>query len=441
MDNKKIRVAITHGDTNGIGYELIFKTFAESEMLDFCTPIIYGSPKVAAYYRKAMNLPAQFSIIQKAEDAEEGRINLLAAVDEEVKVDMGIPTDESGAAAIKALDRAMTDFRDNLYDVLITAPVNNQNAQIEGFPFKGHKHYIETCLGEGQEALSILVGGDLRIASVTEKTPFKNVIAGITEERIIERVKLMQQTIKRDFLITNPRIAVLALNPRSNEEESCGKEESEIIIPAIDKLAEQGVQAFGPYAADEFFGKGYFSDFDGIMAMYHDQATTPFHSLYTEDGVIYTAGLPIIHTAANTTPCYYMAGYNEADAISFRHAIFLALDAFRHRETSEEAYQNPLPKLYHEKRDESEKVRFSIPKKHVPSPFPPQGGNKQNGTKGNNEQNAPKGNNGNNNGGNNAPQPAQQTDKKLTQQPNPAERQAQPAPQKPAEQPAPQPAE
>ena len=141
MDNKKIRVAITHGDTNGIGYELIFKTFAESEMLDFCTPIIYGSPKVAAYYRKAMNLPAQFSIIQKAEDAEEGRINLLAAVDEEVKVDMGMPTTESGAAAIKALDRAMTDFRDNLYDVLITAPINNQNAQIEGFPFKDRKPF------------------------------------------------------------------------------------------------------------------------------------------------------------------------------------------------------------------------------------------------------------------------------------------------------------
>ena len=370
MDNKKIRVAITHGDTNGIGYELIFKTFAESEMLDFCTPIIYGSPKVAAYYRKAMNLPAQFSIIQKAEDAEEGRINLLAAVDEEVKVDMGMPTYESGAAAIKALDRAMTDFRDNLYDVLITAPINNQNAQIEGFPFKGHKHYIETCLGEGQEALSILVGGDLRIASVTEKTPFKNVIAGITEERIIERVKLMQQTIKRDFLITNPRIAVLALNPRSNEEESCGKEESEIIIPAIDKLAEQGVQAFGPYAADEFFGKGYFSDFDGIMAMYHDQATTPFHSLYTENGVIYTAGLPIIHTAANMTPSYSIAGCNEADEASFRQAVFLAIDAFQSRNSYDEAIENPLPKLYHEKRDESEKVRFSIPKKGG-KPFPP----------------------------------------------------------------------
>ena len=180
----------------------------------------------------------------------------------------------------------------------------------------------------------------------------------------------MQQTIKRDFLITNPRIAVLALNPRSNEEESCGKEESEIIIPAIDKLAEQGIQAFGPYATDEFFGKGYFSDFDGIMAMYHDQATTPFHSLYTEDGVIYTAGLPIIHTAANMAPSYSIAGCNEADESSFRQAVFLAIDAFQNRNSYDEAIENPLPKLYHEKRDESEKVRFSIPKKGG-KPFPP----------------------------------------------------------------------
>jgi len=370
MDNKKIRVAITHGDTNGIGYELIFKTFAEPEMLEFCTPIIYGSPKVAAYYRKAMNLPAQFSIIQKAEDAEDGRINLLAAVEEEVKVDMGIPTQESGEAAVKALDRAMTDYRNGLYDVLVTAPINNQNAIIEGFAFKGHKHYIETCLGDGKKGLSILCGGDLRIASVTEKIPFKDVLTNITKEAIIEKVKLFQQTIKRDFLITNPRIAVLALNPRNNEDDSCGPEEREIIIPAIDELAAQGIQAFGPYAADDFFGNGYFTEFDGIMAMYHDQATTPFHSLYTEDGVIYTAGLPIIRTAANTTPCYSIVGCNEADETAFRHAVYLAIDAFRNRTTSDEAAENPLPKLYHEKRDESEKVRFSIPKRGG-APFPP----------------------------------------------------------------------
>lgn len=371
MDNQNVRVAITHGDTNGIGYELIFKAFAEPEMLELCTPIIYGSPKVAAYYRKAMNLPGQFSIIQKAEDAQDGRINLLAAVEEEVKVDMGMPTPESGQAAVKALDRAMTDYRNGLYDVLVTAPINNGNAQIENYPFQGHKKYIETCLGEGKKGLSILVGGNLRIASVTEKTPLKEVAAGITTDAIVEKVPLMQQTLKRDFMITNPRIAVLSLNPKSNEDTSCGIEEREVIIPAIDALAEKGVQAFGPYASDEFFGQGYFADFDGVMAMYHDQATIPFHSLYTEDGVIYTAGLPIIRTTADVTPSFSIAGTGHADETSFRHAIYLAIDAFRHRNDYDEASANPLPKLYHEKRDESEKVRFSIPKKHSNAPFNP----------------------------------------------------------------------
>ena len=365
MDNKKIRVAITHGDTNGIGYELIFKTFAEPEMLELCTPIIYGSPKVAAYYRKAMNLPAVFSIIQKAEDAVDGRINLLAAVEEEVKVDMGIPTQESGQAAIKALDRAMTDYRDGLYDVLVTAPVSSQNAQIQGFDFKGHAQYIETSVGEGSKAMNILVGGDLRIASITEKTPLKDVPAAITQEAIVRKTTLLQQTIRRDFMITAPRIAVLALNPRSNEDSSCGTEEQDIIIPAIDELASQGIQAFGPYPADDFFGKGYHTDFDGVMAMYHDQATAPFHAINEDDGVIYTTGLSLIRTAADTTPSYSITGCNVADATSFRHAIFTAVDAFRHRQSYDEDYQNPLPKLYHEKRDESEKVRFAIPKKHA----------------------------------------------------------------------------
>ena len=378
MDNQKVRVAITHGDTNGIGYELIFKTFAEPEMLEYCTPIIYGSPKVAAYYRKAMNLPGQFSIIQKAEDAQEGRINLLAAVEEEVKVDMGMPTAESGVAAIKALDRAMTDYRNGLYDVLVTAPINSGNAQIENYPFQGHKQYIETCLGEGKKGLSILVGENLRIASVTEKTPLKDVAVSITKEAIVEKVSIMHQAIKRDFFITNPRIAVLALNPKSNEDDSCGVEEREIIIPAIDEMADKGIQVFGPYAADEFFGEGYFTEFDGVMAMYHDQATVPFHSLCMEDGVVYTAGLPIIRTGADVTPSYSIVGTGEAVETSFRDAVFLAVDAFRHRNAYDEAYENPLPKLYHEKRDESEKVRFSIPKKHAGQPFGPKA-ERQNG--------------------------------------------------------------
>ena len=321
MDNKKIRVAITHGDTNGIGYELIFKTFAEPEMLELCTPIVYGSPKVAAYYRKAMNLPAQFSIIQKAEDAEEGRINLLAAVEEEVKVDMGVPTEESGQAAVKALDRAMTDFRDDLYDVLVTAPINSQNAFIEGFAFKGHKHYIETCLGEGKKGLSILVGDTLRIASVTEKLPLKEVAVQITAERIVEKATLFQQTIKRDFNISNPRIAVLALNPKNNEETSCGNEEKEIIIPAIDELAGKGVQAFGPYPADDFFGNGDFREFDGVLAMYHDQGLIPVKLLAFDAAVNTTLGLPFLRTSPDHGTGFAIAGRGVARADSMAAAL------------------------------------------------------------------------------------------------------------------------
>lgn len=369
MENKRIRVAITHGDTNGVGYQLIFKTFAEPEMLELCTPIIYGSPKVAAYYRKALNLQAQFSIIQHAEEAEDGRVNLLAAVEEEVKVDMGTPTEESGQAAIKALDRAMTDFRNGLYDVLVTAPLSCQNIKMEGFTFKGNVHYIETCLGDGAKGLNILVSDNLRVASLTGRTALKDVAAAITKESIVERVSLLHKTIRRDFLITNPRIAILALNPTTNGDSEMGTEEREIIVPAIDELVEKGIQAYGPYPADNFFGYGYYHEFDAVMAMYYDQAKTPFRSVSYEDGVIYTAGLPVIRTAPDLTPCYDVAGSDEVDETAFRHAIYLAIDAVRNREAYDEAYQSPLPKLYHERREDGEKVRFTIPKKHSNAPF------------------------------------------------------------------------
>lgn len=364
MENRKIKVAITHGDTNGVGYELIFKTFAEAEILDLCTPIVYGSPKVAAYYRKAMNLPAQFSIIQQAEEAEDGRLNLLAVVDEDVKVDMGIPSLESGKAAIKALDRAMTDFRNGLYDVLLTAPINSANAKIEGYSFSGHKEYLETCLGDGKHALDIWVGENLRVASVTGKTPIKEVSAAISKEVIVEAAVTFLQTIKRDFRISSPRIAVLSLNPKTPENNEFGMEEEQVIKPAVNELADKGIQAFGPYASDEFFGKGYYLDFDGVLSMYYDQAATPFRALSANPGIVYTAGLPLVRTSVDITPCYEIAGVGKVEEMPFRHALFLGMDAFRNRQMYDEPFANPLPKLYHEKRDESEKVRFAIPKKH-----------------------------------------------------------------------------
>lgn len=370
-ENKKIRVAITHGDTNGIGYELIFKTFADPEMLEICTPIIYGSPKVAAYHRKALDIKAQFSIIQKAEEAKEGRINLLAAIEDEVKVDLGEPTPESGDAALKALDRAMTDFREGLFDVLVTCPISRQNINIEGYPFPGNTRFIETCIGEGAKAFNILVNENFRMAFLTEDIALKDVAGTITKENIERKTEQFCNIIRRDFRISNPRLAILALNPNSNENGTFGKEEQEIITPAIQELAEKDIEVFGPYAADDFFGNGWFDDFDGILPMYHDQGMAPFKALSSEEGILYTANLPLVTTTIDESPRYDIAGKNEVDPSAFRHSIYLAIDIFRNRIGYDEPLANPLKKLYREKRDDSEKTRFTIPKKHAGSPFPP----------------------------------------------------------------------
>lgn len=241
MEDRKIRVAITHGDTNGVGYELIFKTFAEPEMLELCTPIIYGSPKVAAYHRKALDLQANFSIVNSAEEVRDGRINLLTAVEEEVKVELGMPTPESGDAALKALDKAMTDYREGLFDVLVTAPVNRDNMKVNGFPFSGHTRYIEASVGEGQKALTVYVNDHLRLAFATAGMPLKSVAQALNKDDLVGKAKLLYKTVRRDFNISNPRIAVLALNPASAGK--AADEEERVIAPAIEELAKSGVEA------------------------------------------------------------------------------------------------------------------------------------------------------------------------------------------------------
>lgn len=359
MENNKIRVAITHGDTNGIGYELIFKTFADTEMLELCTPIIYGSPKVAAYHRKALDIEANFTIINSAEEARDGRVNIIPCFEEEIKVELGMPTQESGTAALKALDRAMTDYREGLYDVLVTAPLDSNNIQGEGFRFPGHHQYIETSLGEGKKALVVLCNERLRIAVATDETlSLKDVPAAITKEIIETKATQFFKTLRSDFNISNPRVAILALNPGQP-----GKEEKEILQPAVEELFDNGVNAFGPYAADDFFGKGYYTAFDGILAMYHDQGIAPFKAISPESCVKFAAGLPVIATAPDNNAGFDIAGLCVANADSFRSAIYAAIDIFRCRENYETPYANPLPKLYHEKREDGEKVRFNIPKK------------------------------------------------------------------------------
>ena len=279
-----------------------------------------------------------------------------------MKVEFGVPSPVAGEAALKALDMAMTDFRSELYDVLVTAPINKKNIQSKLFHFHGHTEYIEDCVGEGNKALMILTNGSLRVALVTTHLAIKDVAGAITKDLIIEKATILHKSLKRDFRISNPRIAVLALNPHAGDCGVIGDEEQTIILPAIDELAENGIQAFGPYPADGFFGSGQYSKFDAVLAMYHDQGLAPFKTLAVEDGVNYTAGLPVVRTSPDHGTAYDIAGTGVADENSFRQAIFMAIDIFRNRANYDDPLENPLPKLYHEKKDDSEKVRFNIPK-------------------------------------------------------------------------------
>ncbi len=362
MEDKKIKVAITHGDTNGIGYEVIFKTFAEQAMLELCTPIIYGSPKIAAYHRNALGLQANFTIINNVEEAQDGKVNLLATFDEDVKVELGHPSKEAGAAALKALEKAMDDYKSGGYDVLVTAPINKKNIQCESFNFCGHTEYIQQRMGNEKEALMILAGNRLRVALVTTHLPISQVASAITKEAVIKKCTIFENSLRRDFNISKPRIAILSLNPHAGDSGMIGNEENTAIIPAMEELEAAGIDVFGPFPADGFFGQGQYTAFDGVLAMYHDQGLAPFKTIVGNDGVNITAGLDIIRTSPDHGTAYEIAGKCEADETSFRQALYTAIDIYRNRINFDEPLQNPLKKLYHERRDDSEKVRFAVQK-------------------------------------------------------------------------------
>ena len=358
MEQNKIKVAITQGDVNGIGYEVILKAFEDPTMLELCTPIIYGSPKVMTYHRKALNLETSFSIINSATEAQHGRINVVSSNDDEVKVDLGKPTREAGKAAFDALEKAMTEYKEGLYDVLVTAPIHKQMIQSESFAFPGHTEYIEQSVGEGAKALMILANETLRVALVTSHIPVAKIASTITKELIEEKLQLFNTSLKADFGITAPRIAVLALNPHAGDGGLLGNEEETIIAPAIKAMREQGILCYGPYSADGFMGNGSFSHFDGVLAMYHDQGLIPFKVMAMEEGVNFTAGLPLVRTSPDHGTAFDIAGKGEASENSFRQAIYMAIDIFRNRKSDSEARRNPLRKLYFEKRDDSDKLKL-----------------------------------------------------------------------------------
>ncbi|MEN9917758.1 MAG: 4-hydroxythreonine-4-phosphate dehydrogenase PdxA [Bacteroidota bacterium] len=351
-----IKVGITQGDINGISYELILKAFGDIRIAELCIPVIYGSTKVAAYHRKALDLPpVSFNLIQNAEDSELNKVNIINCISDDVKVELGKSTKAAGDASFQALERATADLQNGVIDVLVTAPINKNNIQQDNFSFPGHTEYLEERFGKGtSKSLMILAKDNLRVALVTGHIPLANVSASITSEKIKETVAIFNKSLMCDFNIEKPRIAVLALNPHAGENGLLGSEENEVIIPALKDIADTGILCFGPYPADGFFGSGHFNSFDGIVAMYHDQGLAPFKTLAMEDGVNFTAGLPIVRTSPAHGTAYGIAGKNEASEESFRQAIYLAIDTFRNRQAYDTARANPLRKLYFEKGGDNE---------------------------------------------------------------------------------------
>ena len=357
-ENRKIRVGITHGDINGVGYEVILKAFSDSTMFDLCTPIVYGSPKVAAYHRKALELQTSFSIINTAEEAQEGKLSILACTEDELKVELSKPSAEAGKAALDAMERALADYKEGLIDVLVTAPINKHSIQSDEFHFPGHTEYIEERVGEGEKALMILMKDDFRVALVTGHLPVKDIAAALTKELIMEKMEIFNRSLKQDFNIGCPRIAVFSLNPHAGDNGLLGTEETEVIIPAMKEMQAKGVQCFGPYPADGFMGSGNFTHFDGILAMYHDQGLAPFKALAMDEGVNYTAGLPIVRTSPAHGTAYDIAGQGVATEDSFRQAIYTAIDVYRNRVIEKQIHARPLRKQYYEKRDDSDKLKL-----------------------------------------------------------------------------------
>lgn len=358
MENKKVIVGITHGDINGIGYEVILKTFSDSSMFELCTPVIYGSPKVAAYYRKSMDIETNFSIITSANEIQDDRLNIINCCDDELKVEIGKPTTESGKAALDALEMALADYRNGMIDVIVTAPINKNTIQSDEFNFPGHTEYIENRVGDGAKPLMILLKDDFRVALVTGHIPVRDIASTITKELIKQKLDIFNRSLKVDFGIDAPRIALFSLNPHAGDNGLIGNEEEEIIKPAIEEMAQKGVLCFGPYPSDGFMGSGNYTHFDGILAMYHDQGLAPFKTLSMDEGVNYTAGLPIVRTSPAHGTAYDIAGTGEASESSFRQAIYVALDVFRNRIIEKEISAHPLRKQYYEKRDDSDKLKL-----------------------------------------------------------------------------------
>ena len=354
--HKNIRVGITHGDFNGIGYEVIIKALCDEDITGICTPVIFGSPELLNQTRKELRLDNfRFTPVRNASDAQTGKINIVNVCRSGLEMTPGYPTPEAGEAAVAALDAACDALEAGDIDFLVTAPINKKTAYSERFPYPGHTEYLEQRLGgENSQATMILFDDYIRVALVTTHKALKDVAEAVKKEAVKEKIVAMDAALRQDFRMDKPRIAVLSLNPHNGDNGLLGSEETDEIIPAIEECVKEGVLAFGPFAADGFFGTSDYLRYDGIVAMYHDQGLAPFKALAKEYGVNYTAGLPFVRTSPDHGTGYNIAGKNMADPTSMRQAIYHGIDLTRNRRMHAEAISNPLPRVKSERRAKTE---------------------------------------------------------------------------------------
>lgn len=340
---EKIKIGITHGDINGISYEIILKTLLDTHLYEICIPIVYGSSKVAGFYKKELENVGgvNFNIITSPEATSNKLPNLINCSEDNIKIDMGISTPEAGRYAIEALSRAANDLKNGLIDAIVTCPINKANVQSTDFHFKGHTEYFADKFECKQ--LMFMISETFKVGMLSNHEAICDVKPKVTEEGIFEKLALINDSLVKDFAKTNPKIAVLSLNPHAGDDGIIGTEEKEIIAPTIQRAKEQGIDAFGPFSADGFFTSGSYTKYDAVLAMYHDQGMIPFKILAAEDGVNFTAGLSVIRTSPAHGVAYDIAGKNIANPSSLRYAIYAAVDIYKNRKTYAEVTKNPLP--------------------------------------------------------------------------------------------------
>ncbi len=339
---QKPKIGITQGDMNGIGFEVIIKTLMDNRINDLCVPIVYGSPKVAAYHRKALDI-MNFSLnhITKPEEANSKKSNIISCLDDNIRVELGKSTQAAGEGSAAALHLAVNDLKEGKIDALVTAPIDKHNIQSDKFNYPGHTEFLKDKFNV-DDVLMLLFSEMMKVGVVTGHVPISQVPSLITIDAIMQKINIFNKSLKEDFGIRKPKIALLGLNPHSGDNGLIGDEEQQVIEPAIEKAKEANIMVFGPYPADGFFGSESYNKFDGVLAMYHDQGLTPFKSLTYEGGVNYTAGLPVIRTSPAHGTAYEIAGENKADPSSFRHALFAAIDIYKSRNINKKNNKNQV---------------------------------------------------------------------------------------------------